>query len=100
MSEEKNKKISKRFDNLVSGVIIGGAIGSVLGLTLAPRKGSETRKIIKDKSMEVIEKGKEMGEELLDEHHEVIENAKMQIQKSKKGLIGWIRGLIKGKARK
>ncbi len=100
MSEEKNKKITKRFDNLLTGVIIGGAVGSVLGLTLAPRKGSETRKIIKDKGMEVIEKGKEIGEELLDEHHEQIESAKMQIKKSKKGLIGWIRGFVKGKARK
>lgn len=98
MAEEK--KISKRFENLVTGVIIGGAVGSVLGLTLAPRKGSETRQIIKDKGAEVIGKGKEVAEEFLDEHHETIESAKSQIKKSRRGILRWITGLIRRRANK
>ena len=42
MSEEKKKK-RKLVDKVLMGAIIGGAIGSVLGATIAPKKGSETR---------------------------------------------------------
>ena len=98
MAEEK--KVTKKLENLVTGVIIGGAIGSVLGLTLAPRKGSETRQIIKDKSQELLEKGKEVSGEFIDEHHEKIAAAKIQLKKSKKGLLRWIVGLIKSRSKK
>ncbi len=54
--EDKSKK--KGLFKILSGVVVGGAIGSILGLTLAPKKGSETRKKIKDKSMELFLKGK------------------------------------------
>ena len=40
----KNKK------KLVTGIIIGGAIGSIIGVTMAPKTGKETRKIIQQKS--------------------------------------------------
>lgn len=35
-------------DKIVMGAIIGTAIGSVIGLTMAPKKGQETRKMITD----------------------------------------------------
>ena len=35
-------------DKIVMGAIIGTAIGSVIGLTVAPKKGEETRQVIKD----------------------------------------------------
>lgn len=43
---------------VLTGVIVGGAIGSILGLTLAPRKGKDTRKAIRDKSLDMFLKGK------------------------------------------
>ncbi len=91
----ENKKITKKFENLVTGVIIGGAIGSVLGLTLAPRKGSETRKMITDKGEELINKGKEASEEFLDEHHETIASAKNSMERSRKGLFRWMKKIVK-----
>jgi gas vesicle protein len=42
---------------LIAGIIVGGAIASVLGLALAPKK---TRKAIKDKAKEVFDKGMEI----------------------------------------
>ncbi|MFH1534283.1 MAG: YtxH domain-containing protein [Nitrospirota bacterium] len=45
MDEEKKKK-RKLIDKVIMGAVIGGAIGSVLGATIAPKKGSETRKDI------------------------------------------------------
>jgi gas vesicle protein len=99
MSDEKpHKKVGRKVDNLVMGVILGGAIGSVLGLTLAPRKGEETRKIIKKKSGELIEKGKEVGETFVRDNKETFESAKYQIKKGRKG--GFWRWLLKGKKKK
>ena len=55
----KSKKVGKKVFRILTGAIIGSAIGSILGLTLAPKKGSDTRKYIKDKSMDVFLKSKE-----------------------------------------
>ena len=44
---------------ILTGVVIGSAVGSILGLTLAPKKGDETRKYIKEQSMKVFLKSKE-----------------------------------------
>lgn len=49
MSDENNKKEeSSTLDKIVMGAIIGTAIGSAIGITLAPKKGEETRKILKE----------------------------------------------------
>lgn len=44
------KKKNGTLEKVIMGVIIGGAIGSVLGVTLAPKSGKETRTIITKKS--------------------------------------------------
>ncbi len=41
--DQANKKQSG-LDKILMGAIVGGAIGSVLGVGLAPKKGSDTRK--------------------------------------------------------
>ena len=52
-------QIGKKVDKFVMGALIGGAIGSVLGMTFAPKKGKETREVLKDKGKDLIQKGKE-----------------------------------------
>jgi gas vesicle protein len=47
-------KVGRKIFRILTGVIIGSAVGSILGLTLAPKKGSDTRQYLKDKSMEVF----------------------------------------------
>ncbi len=54
----KNPKFGRKVFKILTGVIVGSAIGSILGLTLAPKKGSETRKFLKDKSMDVFLRSK------------------------------------------
>ena len=54
----KKPRIGKKIFRLLTGMVVGSAIGSILGLTFAPRKGKETRRYIKDKSMEVFLKSK------------------------------------------
>jgi gas vesicle protein len=82
--DEDNKKISHKIDRLVMGIILGGAIGSVLGLTLAPRKGKETRDLLKKK-----------GQEFVRDHKEKFEGAKYQLKKGK----GFFRWLFRRKAK-
>ncbi len=58
----KPKKVGKKVFHILTGAIIGSAVGSILGLTLAPKKGKETREYIKDQSMKVFLKSKEAVE--------------------------------------
>ena len=52
-------KITKSIFKILTGVVIGSAIGSILGMTLAPKEGSEMRKFLKDKTMKLYRRGKE-----------------------------------------
>ena len=61
MAKEENnneKKHKGTVDKIVMGAIIGTAIGSVLGMTVAPKKGSETRKMISNKTEDIKEVSK------------------------------------------
>lgn len=95
---DDDKKIHKKLDSLIMGVILGGAIGSVLGLTLAPRKGKETRELLKKKGEELVEKGKEVSQDFIKDHKETFESAKYQIKKGR-GFFRWLlnRAKTKGK---
>jgi gas vesicle protein len=44
------------FGSYLSGFIIGGLVGAVAALLLAPQTGEETRTIIKDKSIDLKDK--------------------------------------------
>lgn len=47
-----------KFKKLFNSFIVGGAIGSILGFTLAPKKGEDTRKFLKDRSLKLFVEGK------------------------------------------
>jgi len=83
--EARPEKKKTSIDKLVMGAIIGVAVGSVVGMTIAPQKGSDTRKMIADKSREALEAGKEMGKKFNDG------------RKVRKGLLSWLLGLIFGR---
>lgn len=54
MSDKKDKK--GKLDKVIMGAIIGGAIGSVLGASIAPKEGKETRKELVETAKKVTEK--------------------------------------------
>ena len=60
---DKKKKIFERkhkgLDQILMGVILGGAIGSVLGIGLATKKGSETRKYISKTASQIYHDAKD-----------------------------------------
>lgn len=46
-NNEKDQKEKKHiWDKVMMGAVVGGAIGSVLGASIAPKKGKETREDI------------------------------------------------------
>lgn len=63
--KEQEKKKST-MDKLIMGAIVGGAIGSVIGMSIAPKKGKDTREFLAQKGKEAIEKGKEVTKEVAD----------------------------------
>jgi gas vesicle protein len=90
------KKFQKRkkkgvVDKLVMGAIVGGAIGSVVGLTVAPKKGKETREYLKGKSKEVYDKGKEVSEKLMDEYGDDLQAAKEKTKSNGKKVWGYFK---------
>jgi gas vesicle protein len=54
------KKKMKKRDKLIFGTIVGGAIGSVLGMIYAPKSGKNTRKMLKNMVTDTIQQGKEL----------------------------------------
>lgn len=89
MADKKRSKI----DKLIKGIIIGGAIGSVVGITLAPKSGKETRQDIQKTANSFFVRGKKEGVKL--------EKGLSQKPAKKKGplgtLLGGIRTLFFGK---
>ncbi len=52
----KKKTEKKKKQGLVTGILVGGAVGSVLSLLFAPQKGEKTRKQAADVSKEISSK--------------------------------------------
>jgi gas vesicle protein len=48
-----NKDSSTGF---ISGVLVGAAVGAAIALLYAPQPGTETRRMVKEKALEVKEK--------------------------------------------
>ncbi len=53
---KKLTKKTRRADRLIKGIIVGGAIGSVVGMTLAPKSGKDTRSFLKNSSLGLFSK--------------------------------------------
>lgn len=65
---------------IIIGVLSGLAVGSVLGILLAPNKGVDTRKKILGKSDEIKDSLNEKLSQIIDSITEKFENAKDEIE--------------------
>ncbi|EKD63340.1 MAG: hypothetical protein ACD_51C00288G0002 [uncultured bacterium] len=84
--DEKNNGVIGKMDKLIVGAIIGTAIGSVVGLTLAPKDGKETRKNIASAS-----------KSFLDKHEAEIGTAKKLAKETAIGVLRLIRNAVNPK---
>lgn len=62
------KKKKKCYGGIITGIVVGGAVGSVASLLFAPKKGSETRAEVANKGKELFSEGKTKAEEFLDKY--------------------------------
>jgi len=71
----------KKYDKIIMGTIIGGAVGSVLGMLFAPKTGKELRKGLKDKSKQAYSKGKVFKKQIEENHGEKLKKSKGRLKK-------------------
>ncbi len=87
---DKKKKAS--LDKLVMGAIVGGAVGSVIGMSIAPKKGSETREILAQQGKNIYEKGKEYGDKIQEQIHDHVRPSEKKMVKPRPGFFSRVRG--------
>jgi len=66
----KKLKKTKKGMGLITGMIVGGAIGSVASLMFAPDKGTKTRKRLRKQGEKLFDEGKSKAEQFLDKYGE------------------------------
>lgn len=71
---------SNNSGKLISALLIGAAIGGVLGVLFAPDKGSRTRNKIKGKSEDITDAIEEKFKDFLEEIKEDIESVKVKAE--------------------
>lgn len=73
-----------RNSKLLIGFLAGAAVGGILGILLAPDKGTETRR-------KILEKGSEMADAVKDKFNDVVDgvrdNLSRKQQETKNGMI-------------
>lgn len=80
----KTGAIRRKLDRLLLGVVVGGAVGSILGITLAPKTGRETRQMMRDRSRETWQRISEI----------IDEKAAQNKRKKKKGVWHLLHRLV------
>lgn len=66
---------SKTALTLLAGVVIGGAMGFAAGMLLAPDKGSETRKRVKDAMDDITDEFVEKMDDVVNQFGDMVEDA-------------------------
>ena len=62
------EKKGPKYRGILTGIIVGGAVGSVASLLFAPKKGSETRADVAEKGKELFDEGKSQAEKFLEKY--------------------------------
>ncbi|HAF62329.1 MAG TPA: hypothetical protein DCK95_08385 [Anaerolineaceae bacterium] len=61
------------FGSFLSGLIVGGVTGAIVALLLAPQSGEETRKQIKEKSVELHDQASTYVDEVVAKTEKVVD---------------------------
>ena len=68
----------------LAGFIVGGAIGAVAGVLLAPRSGEETRKMLKDTADDMARRADETAKQIKVKADDAVLTFRKKATKSKK----------------
>jgi gas vesicle protein len=68
---------------VIIAFLTGGIIGGVLALLFAPQSGAKTRKLIWDKSEDLVKKGEELYEEAKAKGTEWVDRGKHYVEEKK-----------------
>lgn len=74
----------------LAGFIVGGAIGAIAGILLAPQSGEETREMLSDASKDVVKKADKTVKDIQEKADVVVSD----IQKKGDEIMDKIQGLI------
>lgn len=77
-SDHQKKGLFRLLDKIFMGIIVGGAVGSVIGMTMAPKKGKDTRELLKEKGKDAYAFGKKIAQEprVSKETHKTAQNGR------------------------
>ena len=70
---------NRGFGAYLAGFILGGLIGAVVALLLAPQSGEETRTQIREKSIEIRDRASESIEEARMRAERAVEEARLRV---------------------
>lgn len=74
----------------LAGVIVGGALGAIAGILLAPQSGEETREMLGEASKDVAEKTDKTVKDIQDK----AENVVSELQQKGDEIMGKIQDII------
>jgi gas vesicle protein len=72
--------MSNQIEGFLKGIILGGAIGAVIGILYAPQSGRRTREDISEKAEDLLAKAKEEYETALKKSSKAYESAVKQLR--------------------
>ena len=75
----------------LAGFIVGGAVGALAGLLLAPKSGEETREMIAQKSSDIYDKTEASIKEIKSKTEAVVDD----LQKKGEELISKVQDVLK-----
>jgi gas vesicle protein len=76
MNDKKEERGGSSFTDILITLAVGVSVGFVLGILFAPKSGKETRKEIKEKSEEIIDRGRENLGTVVERTKEYVEKGK------------------------
>lgn len=74
----------------LAGFLVGGALGAIAGVLLAPQKGEETREMLSDMSKDIVKKTDKTVKEIQDKADVVVSD----LQQKGNDIMGKVQSLI------
>jgi gas vesicle protein len=68
--------------SFMGGLLMGGIIGAIVALVLAPQSGEETRKLLKDKALELGKEINDQTETLKEKGRELLTQDAIEIEET------------------